>query len=67
MKPYLETDGVQVIVDDIIVAAKDDHEHDENMRTFLPRAREAIQQSSSTKSVSTVQSQVHGKYCLSLD
>ena len=36
-----DIDGVEVIFDDIIVAAKDDHEHDEIMRKLLQRARDA--------------------------
>ena len=51
MKPYLEADGVEVIFDDIIIAAKDDHEHDEIMRTFLQRAREANVKFNPAKSV----------------
>ena len=36
-----DIDGVEVIFDDIIVASKDDHEHDEIMRKLLQRARDA--------------------------
>ena len=36
-----DIDGVEVIFDDIIIATKDDHEHDEIMRKLLQRAREA--------------------------
>ena len=36
-----DIDGMKVIFDDIIVAAKDDHEHDEIMRKLLQRARDA--------------------------
>ena len=36
-----DIDGVEVIFVDTIIAAKDDHEHDEIMRKLLQRAREA--------------------------
>ena len=48
---FWDIDGVEVIFDDIIVAAKDDHEHDEIMRTFLQRAREANVKFNPAKSV----------------
>ena len=38
---FRDIDGVEVIFDDIIMAAKDDHEHHEIMRKLLQRAREA--------------------------
>ena len=36
-----DIDGVEVIFDDIIIAAKDEHEHGEIMTKLLQRAREA--------------------------
>ena len=36
-----DIDGVEVIFDDIIIAAKDKHKHDEIMRKLFQRAREA--------------------------
>jgi len=63
-----DINGVEVIFDDIIIAASDDHEHDEIMRKLLQKAREANVKFNSAKlqyKVSEVK--YMGNMCLNQD
>ena len=62
-----DIDGVEVIFDDIIIAAADEHEHDLIMRKLLQRARDAnVKFNSASFSTKSAKSSTWGTLCLNL-